>query len=75
MIEPKLKAVIFSRVSTSEQDIENQTMVLTEWAKQRGYEVVAVYGEEESAWKAGHQRELSCLVDNARQRKFALVLV
>jgi putative DNA-invertase from lambdoid prophage Rac len=50
-------------------------MVLTDWAGQRGYEVFKVYEEQESAWKAGHQRELSQLLDDARKRKFEAVLV
>jgi len=50
-------------------------MVLAEWAQQRGYEVVAIYREEESAWRAGHQRELARLVTDARKRKFRVILV
>jgi DNA invertase Pin-like site-specific DNA recombinase len=49
--------------------------VLAEWAKQRGFEVVAVYQEEESAWKAGHQKELAKLLADARKGKFQVVLV
>jgi len=50
-------------------------MVLTTWADQRGYEVVKVYQEEESAWRNGHQRELANLIADARRRKFDAVLV
>ena len=52
-------AVIYSRVSTSKQDAENQTHVLQTWAKQRGLEVVGVYTETETAWRDGHQQELA----------------
>ena len=69
------RTAIYCRVSTTEQNPENQRMVLTDWAKQRGFEIVGVYQEEESAWKAGHQRELSRLVMDARKRKFRVVLV
>jgi DNA invertase Pin-like site-specific DNA recombinase len=41
----------------------------------RGSEVVKVYEEEESAWKSGHQRELSHLLEDARKRRFDAVLV
>jgi DNA invertase Pin-like site-specific DNA recombinase len=54
-----LKVCIYSRVSTGEQETKNQSIVLSDWAKQRGFEVVSIYQEEESAWKAGHQRELA----------------
>ncbi len=57
------------------QDNTNQSAVLIEWANQRGYEVVKIYEEEESAWKSGHQRELANLVADARKRKFQAVLV
>ncbi len=70
-----MKVCIYSRVSTSEQDAKNQSVVLTDWANQRGYQVVKVYKEQESAWKSGHQRELANLVADARQRKFQTVLV
>lgn len=70
-----IKACIYSRVSTGAQDTGNQTVALTEWAKQRGFEVVALYEEEESAWKAGHQKKLAILLEGARRRRFAIVLV
>ena len=66
---------IYGRVSTGEQDAENQIMVLTTWADQRGYKVVRVYQEDESAWKSGHQRELANLIADARGRRFQAVLV
>ncbi|MFC1957998.1 recombinase family protein [Chloroflexota bacterium] len=70
-----MKVCIYGRVSTGEQDTENQIMVLTAWAEQRGYGVVNVYQEDESAWKSGHQRELANLIEDARKRKFQAVLV
>lgn len=70
-----MKVCIYSRVSTYRQDTENQTLSLTEWAKQRGWEVVKVYEESESAWKAGHQTELAQLKTDAARRRFDIVLV
>lgn len=70
-----MKICIYSRVSTGDQDPTNQSAVLTEWAGQRGFDIVKVYEEQESAWKAGHQRELANLLDDARKRKFDAVLV
>ncbi len=70
-----MKCCIYCRVSTSEQELENQFLVLTEWAEQRGFHVVKVYQEEESAWRTGHQRELAQLVTDARRRRFRFVLV
>lgn len=70
-----MKAVIYSRVSTEEQTVENQVRVLKELATQRGFELVRIYQEEASAWKAGHQKELAHLLEDARRGKFQVVLV
>ncbi|MFC1902985.1 recombinase family protein [Chloroflexota bacterium] len=69
------EAVIYSRVSTEEQTTANQVDVLSAWAKQREYFITEIYQEQESAWKAGHQKELAHLLDDARRRKFDIVLV
>lgn len=71
----KMKAVIYSRVSTQEQSTDNQVSVLEAWAKQRSFDIVGIYAESESAWRNGHQRELARLVDDARKRKFDIALV
>jgi len=70
-----MKVAIYCRVSTSEQDAANQRLVLEKWAQDRGWEVVEVYQEQESAWKAGHQRELARLKEDAGRRRFEAVLV
>ena len=70
-----MKVCLYIRVSTGMQDNTNQLAVLIEWANQRGYEVVKIYEEEESAWKNGHQRELANLIADARKRRFQAVLV
>ena len=70
-----MKTVIYARVSTDEQDTDNQIAQLVSWAASRGWEVTETYKESESAWKAGHQRELARLLDDARKRKFNTVLV
>jgi len=70
-----MKCAIYSRVSTAEQEVANQLLVLENWAKQRGFEVVETYQEQESAWKAGHQKELQKLTEDARKGGFDTVLV
>ena len=71
----ELKATIYARCSTNEQSTDNQVPVLEEWAAERGFEVVAIYRENESAWRSGHQAELAKLVLDARRGKFDVVLV
>jgi len=68
-------AVIYARVSTGQQDTDNQIAVLKEWAMQRNFEVIAVYTETESAWRDGHQQELARLVRDARKGRFSIVLI
>ncbi len=70
-----MRASIYVRVSTGDQDTANQLSILKDWAQQRGFEVTGVYGEEESAWKAGHQRELAHFLEDVRKRRFDAVLV
>ncbi|MDD5287364.1 MAG: recombinase family protein [Desulfuromonadaceae bacterium] len=69
------RAALYLRVSTKEQSTENQESVLLDWAKRRGFDVVKIYSEEESAWKAGHQRALAQLVSDSRKGRFDVVLV
>ena len=68
------RCAIYIRVSTQEQDYQNQLQSLERYADSR-YNIVEVYKEEESAWRDGHQRELRRLVKDARGGKFKVVLV
>jgi putative DNA-invertase from lambdoid prophage Rac len=70
-----MKAALYLRVSTTEQDTANQLPALEEYAKRRGFEVVQTYSENETAWKNGHQAELARLFEDARRGKFDVVLV
>jgi DNA invertase Pin-like site-specific DNA recombinase len=69
-----MRVAIYCRTSTTEQETANQLIVLQDWAKARGFEVVAIYQEQESAWRAGHQAELAKLIEDAHKLKFDAVL-
>lgn len=71
------KVAIYLRVSTSEQTVKNQLPALERWITDRGHELIEVYSESESAWKSGHQRELSRLLNDLRsgRRKVDICLV
>jgi len=69
------RVALYLRVSDPTQHTENQLPVLRDWASQRGYDIAGVYEKQESAWRAGHQRELSRLLQDAGRRRFELVLV
>jgi DNA invertase Pin-like site-specific DNA recombinase len=69
------KVIIYLRVSSSEQMTENQLPALQKWIADKGYELVEVYSENESAWKSGHQRELSRLFADLHNRKVDICLL
>ncbi len=70
-----MRIAIYSRVSTTEQDTNNQLLILREWANLRNYRITDTYEEEESAWRSGHQRQLSSLLQDANKRKFDAIVV
>jgi putative DNA-invertase from lambdoid prophage Rac len=68
------KVVIYLRVSTADQVVDNQLPALQRWIQDRGHELVEVYSENESAWRAGHQRELARLFSDLPRRKVDIIL-
>ena len=70
-----MKAALYLRVSSKEQHTENQLQPLEQFCKQRGFEIVNVYAENESAWQAGHQHEWARLMHDAGSRRFNVVVV
>ena len=72
-----MRVAAYLRVSSSEQNTDNQLPALEAYARSRGYEIIEVYRESESAWRDGHQRELSQLLHDCRsgRRRYDLVLV
>jgi DNA invertase Pin-like site-specific DNA recombinase len=71
------KAVIYARVSTTDQSPDNQILALAKWAKGRGFTIAEVYQESESAWRNGHQHELAKLLNDLEsgRRKVDVCLV
>ena len=70
-----MKAGLYLRVSTTKQEIANQMPALEDYAKRRGFEIVQVYSENETAWKNGHQAQLARLIEDARKGTFEVALV
>lgn len=70
-----MKAALYVRASTNEQQTDNQLPALEDYAERRGFEVIRIYSENETAWKAGHQAELAKLLEDARKGRFEVVLV
>lgn len=70
-----MKSVFYLRVSTKEQDFNNQLQPLRDFAAGRKWEVVKIYAESESAFVQGHQKQLELLKQAARRGEFDILLV
>lgn len=72
-----MKAALYLRVSTSDQTFDNQMPALEAYALARGMEITGIYQEEESAWRAGHQKELARLKNEllTGKRKYDVLIV
>lgn len=71
------KAVAYLRVSTSDQITENQLPAIKAWCQSHNVDLVEIFQESDTAWKAGHQQELKRLLDDLRVRqvKYDYVIV
>lgn len=70
-----MKAAIYLRVSTPEQDVNNQLPALEDYAQRHKLEIYQIYYELETAWKDGHHPGLAQLLEDARTGKFRVLLV
>jgi len=69
-----MKVAIYVRVSKEKQNLQNQTLKLTEYAKNRGFDVFHIYTDKISGSKDSRPA-LNHLMMDARERKFDSVLV
>src|SRR6201988_2563887 len=69
------KAAIYGRVSPADQHGESQLYDLRELAAQRGLDVVQEYRDSGVSGRRARRPGLDALIADARQRKFAVVLV
>jgi DNA invertase Pin-like site-specific DNA recombinase len=69
------KAGIYVRVSTADQHVESQLYDLREVAAKRGFEVVKEYQDCGVSGRRARRPGLDALMADARQDKFAVVLV
>lgn len=70
-----MKAALYLRVSTMEQDTANQLPALEDYTKRHDYEIFDIYKENETGWKNGHQVQLARLLQDARRGRFQIVMV
>ena len=70
------RCVIYTRVSTNNQTIDNQLNVLREIAKLKGYEIVKEYADEGISGAKGREdrKGFDELIKDATRKKFDLIL-
>jgi DNA invertase Pin-like site-specific DNA recombinase len=69
----RLRVAIYSRVSTHQQDNENQLVQLREYCRKQDYRLTSEYVDVSSGGKA-ERSEFKKMLEHARQRKFDLLL-
>ena len=69
-----IRAAIWVRVSTGEQDTQKDLTALRDYAARLGASVVIVYDVHASAWSGDHRRDLAVMVADAQARKFDVLL-
>lgn len=69
----KMKAALYARVSTPEQDPDNQVSKLREFAAAGGHQIVAEYVDVESGRRSGRRR-FQAMLHDARRRRFEVLL-
>ena len=70
-----MRAAVWARVSTDEQETANQTAALTDLAQRRDLEIVQTYTVHESAWRGDQQKALSQVYRDAQAAQFDVLLV
>jgi putative DNA-invertase from lambdoid prophage Rac len=69
----KMRVVVYCRVSTEEQQPENQVLELRRWAEQQGYTVVGEYLDVASG--ARRREKIDDVFDAARHRRFDILAI
>ncbi len=69
------RAAVWARVSTAEQETDNQLDALRQFAQNRGFEIAKEYVLEESAWNGKHRLQLNAALRDARAGGFTVLLV
>jgi Site-specific recombinases, DNA invertase Pin homologs len=74
MEKKQLRAGLYLRISTGEQNMQGQELELMEYARHRGWEVAKIYRDTISGAK-DCRPALNELMTDARRRKLDIVLV
>lgn len=72
---PAVRAAFYLRVSTKDQQVENQRLDLVGHARARGWEVVSEYADVGISGAKAKRPGLDKLMDDARKRRFDILVV
>lgn len=72
-----MNVAAYLRVSTEQQDYTNQLQPIKDYCAAHWWSEPEIYAENESAWRSGHQKELSRLLNDVRsgRRRFDYLVV
>lgn len=74
-----MKAVIYARVSSNNQDIENsiqaQTRACKEFADSKQYEISEIYTDKAESGKISQRPEFQRMIADAKKKQFSIILV
>ena len=70
-----MRVAVYARVSTTEQSTEPQLLDLRRYADQRGWDVYQVYDDKGISGTRDSRPALDALMNDARKRRFDVVLV
>ena len=70
-----MKVALYTRVSTNDQSVEMQTSDLKRYCGQRGFEVYKEYSDQGISGTKDKRPALDELIDDAKKKKFDVVLV
>src|ERR1035437_4929600 len=69
------KAVLYGRISRSDENLESQFVLLREIATERGFEIAGVYSDLASCSSKTKRAGIEALLRDAKRGVFSIVLV
>jgi len=70
----KIRCAVYVRVSTIQQDTDNQLRELIEYAEKHNWQIVKIYKDEGVSGSKDRRPALDELFNDARRRRFAILL-
>lgn len=69
-----MKTALYGRVSTKDQNVETQKLVMKEYCLKNGFEIISEYTDEGISGAKGSRPQLDLMLSDMRQGKFDIIL-